>query len=407
MDLSEKSILIIEDTESQRLLLTSILQEIGVGTVLTARDGLEGIRAARYYKPDLVLLDIGLPKVDGFEVCRKIRLFANKMILPIIVITGLEKSESLEDIFELGANDYFEKPFSNEEIKHRISFYLEYCDMFQKLGELERYLHQDIRVAKSVQHNTLPPLESAVSRLSSLGIDFHVYVDETNLGGDSWGVRYLDSGEPVFFLFDVTGHGINAAINNSFITSFANSVFQEFKSKSASNFDPAQFLQKLNHIIYDNSETETFCSAACFVVCGNFLKYSGCGLPEIKALNVYEGIHETWSCKGLPLGVTLESFSPTNGVIQDLEHKTVLAMTDGLIESLPDVVLSDTNTDQDLYEYGLLPGDMLLNSILKNMSKDKNLSSSEDFLQSILNDFSGRQFNLTSDDITMLAIRKQ
>lgn len=401
MDVRQKSILIVEDTEFERLILSEILKDMGVANIYAAKDGLEGVRAARYYKPDLVLLDIGLPKIDGFEVCKKIRHFANKMTLPVIVITGRDKSESLEKIFDLGANDYFEKPFSKDEIKNRILFYLEYSEMFQKLGEMERYLNRDIKVAKSVQRKTLPSLNTAVNRLRRRGIDFYAYIDESNLGGDSWGLRYLEDDTPVFFIFDVTGHGINAAINNSFITGFANSVFREFKNCPAPDFDPVSFLQKLNAIICDNSQTETFCTAACFAVDGSEVRYAGCGLPEIKTLRMTDGSLESWPCHGLPLGISSANFSPTRGIIHDFDEKFILAMTDGLIESLPGgSSVQNFGTGPDL-----LPGETFLHTCLGQIYQESDAKTPEDIIQSILYNFSEHGFNLLSDDITVLALR--
>lgn len=400
MDVSQKSILIVEDTEFERLILSEILKDMGVANVYVAKDGLEGVRAARYYKPDLVLLDIGLPKIDGFEVCKKIRHFANKMTLPVIVITGRDKSESLEKIFELGANDYFEKPFSREEIVNRILFYLEYSEMFQKLGEMEQYLNRDIQVAKSVQRKTLPALNTAVNRLRKRGVSFHVYIDEGNLGGDSWGLRYLEDGTPVLFIFDVTGHGINAAINNSFITGFANSVFREFKSCPVADFDPVAFLQKLNAIICDNSQTETFCTAACLTVDGSTVRYAGCGLPEIKTLHMTDGTLESWPCHGLPLGISTQSFSPTQGIIDSFDEKFILAMTDGLIESLPDGLFGQNISAGPEF----LPGEAFLHTCLGQIYQESEAKTPEDIIQSILYNFSEHGFNLSSDDITILAL---
>ena len=103
-----KMILIIEDEESIQNIIKAFLEDAGY-TVVLAADGLEGIEQFRANKPDLVLLDLMLPKIDGFAVCEILR---RESRVPIIMLTALDDEDSQMKGFDALADDYITKPFS-------------------------------------------------------------------------------------------------------------------------------------------------------------------------------------------------------------------------------------------------------------------------------------------------------
>ena len=103
-----KMILIIEDEESIQNIIKAFLEDAGY-TVVLAADGLEGIEQFRENKPDLVLLDLMLPKIDGFAVCEILRRESH---VPIIMLTALDDDDSQMKGFDALADDYITKPFS-------------------------------------------------------------------------------------------------------------------------------------------------------------------------------------------------------------------------------------------------------------------------------------------------------
>ncbi len=103
-----KTILVIEDEESIQNIIKAFLEDAGY-TVILATDGLEGIEQFRKYRPDLVLLDLMLPKIDGFAVCEILRKESH---VPIIMLTALDDDASQMKGFDALADDYITKPFS-------------------------------------------------------------------------------------------------------------------------------------------------------------------------------------------------------------------------------------------------------------------------------------------------------
>src|SRR5690242_11078620 len=111
-----QKILIIEDEEGIIHLLNLYLKDAGY-TVVAAHDGADGLALHAREHPDLVILDIMLPAIDGFEVCRRIRAWSNT---PILMLTARIAEDDRINGLELGADDYLAKPFSPRELVSRV-----------------------------------------------------------------------------------------------------------------------------------------------------------------------------------------------------------------------------------------------------------------------------------------------
>jgi len=123
----KKKILIIEDTEFMKKLISDVLKEAGY-EVVTASSGEEGLQKVREEKPDLVLLDVVMPGMDGFEVCRILREDESNNLMPIIMLTAQENEDHKLEGLELGADDYIIKPFNSRELVSRVRYTLKRID---------------------------------------------------------------------------------------------------------------------------------------------------------------------------------------------------------------------------------------------------------------------------------------
>lgn len=112
-------VLVVEDEPVSRLLLTRLLGQEGA-EVLTCASGEEALRTLALQNLDVVILDIGLPGIDGFEVCRRIRRHERCREVPVLMVTGLGDQASRRSGFEVGADDFITKPFDAIEMKLRI-----------------------------------------------------------------------------------------------------------------------------------------------------------------------------------------------------------------------------------------------------------------------------------------------
>ena len=118
--MSAESIVIIEDDSAIRSILSITLKGAGFAIVKEAETGDEGLRLVKELKPSLVLLDLMLPGIDGFTVCKKIRESAETASTPVIMLTARSEEEDIVRGLECGADDYITKPFSRQVLLARI-----------------------------------------------------------------------------------------------------------------------------------------------------------------------------------------------------------------------------------------------------------------------------------------------
>ena len=116
-------ILVIEDNERNRYLMTIILEKNGY-QVITAQDGEAGLEAACRERPDLILLDIQLPVMDGYEVARRLKENPESKDIPIVAVTSFAMAGDRERILAAGCEGYIEKPINPETFVEEIEKYL-------------------------------------------------------------------------------------------------------------------------------------------------------------------------------------------------------------------------------------------------------------------------------------------
>jgi DNA-binding response OmpR family regulator len=112
-------ILAADDDEDILELVTFRLERSGY-TVVQARDGEEAFQLAREKQPDLAVLDVMMPKMDGFELTRRLRADETTSRIPIILLTARAQDADLQQGFDAGADDYIRKPFSPQELRARV-----------------------------------------------------------------------------------------------------------------------------------------------------------------------------------------------------------------------------------------------------------------------------------------------
>lgn len=118
-----KKVLVVEDEKNIALTLKMSLESEGY-TVKIATNGLDAIQVAQEYKPDLIFLDIILPKVNGYLVCEALRQEIDTKNIPVIFMSAKNQEEDIKKAYEIGGDEYLIKPFSYEQIKELTKKYL-------------------------------------------------------------------------------------------------------------------------------------------------------------------------------------------------------------------------------------------------------------------------------------------
>ncbi|MEC5159287.1 two-component system, NtrC family, sensor kinase [Janthinobacterium sp. CG_23.3] len=137
------TVLIIDDTPANVAVLADYLEDQGL-RVVVAQDGEEGLERAQFVRPDLILLDVMMPGMDGFETCRQLKLRAELKDIPVIFMTALTDSSNVVNGFAVGGVDYVTKPIQIEEVLARINTHLSMRAMHQQLSEQNLVLRQEV-----------------------------------------------------------------------------------------------------------------------------------------------------------------------------------------------------------------------------------------------------------------------
>ena len=181
-ELSECRVLVVDDMKANVDMLVEALR--GEHKLSVALDGEAALRAVQKSPPDLLLLDIVMPGLDGYEVCRRLRADPATREIPIMFLSSLEDVKDKAKGFELGANDYLTKPFEILEVKARVRSLLKakaYADAIRAAQD------RDLAIAREIQMGILPSDVASIGR--SLGFDVHAMIEPArHVGGDLYEV---------------------------------------------------------------------------------------------------------------------------------------------------------------------------------------------------------------------------
>lgn len=213
-NLKDTRVLIVDDQEPNRKLLAALVSSMGVGAIEHARDGVEGLEKLAAFKPDLVLLDIMMPNMDGFEMCRRLRQNPEWRDLPVLVNTALSEPRERVECFDAGATDMVVKPINAPEVLARVRIHLENRMLLNTLRQFHERVAQELSMASQMQGSLLPDRDRLDRIQDRFGLSVASrFETSSELGGDFWQVRELDDGRLGFVLADFSGHGVSAALN--------------------------------------------------------------------------------------------------------------------------------------------------------------------------------------------------
>lgn len=253
----QAKILVVDDEPRNVKILQIQLNARGY-TVYTAADGLEALDIVEKEMPDLILLDINMPKMDGFEVVRRIRTNETTEFIPIVMITALRDTrENRIKSIEAGADDFIEKPFDSLEVLARVRSLLRIKQYQDTLAKHNARLEEELQMARSIQEILIP--QDGVQELSGFRIASRC-CPEMAVGGDFFDIWEIAPNRLGVFISDVMGHGVSAA----FVTVFIKTILAEFQQQIEDN--PGYLLEILNTRFNDLISSRLFMFATAF--CG-------------------------------------------------------------------------------------------------------------------------------------------
>jgi len=291
-------VLVVDDSKFSREILARFLSWVGLSKIEFAVDGVEGLRKLEASGADLVILDIDMPRMNGLDLCRRIRANPAWADLPILMQTSASSDPAGVRSFEAGASDIISKPVNPGECMARVRLHLEKQFFLRNLTAFHRRLNSDLTLARSMQLSLIPDQRTlaAVGHARSLRIEGH-FEPSDELGGDFWTLFELDGDRIGILVADFSGHGISAAINTFRFHTLIERI-------PPHGYEPAEWLSMLNRPLKDLLPVGQFATCFYCIVDARIgtLSYAAAGAPS--PVIHTEGAARFIDASGLMLGVS-------------------------------------------------------------------------------------------------------
>lgn len=200
---SDFKLLIVDDVQTNVLLLKALLGREGY-SIMVANNGQEALSRVEIELPDLILLDVMMPEIDGFEVAAKLKENERYAEIPIMFLTALDDTESIVKGFKLGASDFISKPFRKEELmvrlRHQLSLVAARKIILQQTEELKKTIDNRDKLYSVIAHDLRSPMASMKMLLNTLMMS----VDRGKIDPDVYDMLEMSNktSEEVFSLLD-------------------------------------------------------------------------------------------------------------------------------------------------------------------------------------------------------------
>ncbi|MFZ3044863.1 MAG: SpoIIE family protein phosphatase [Desulfatirhabdiaceae bacterium] len=337
MDKPQESILLVDDQPANLQVLSQTLENIGCKQ-LFAKNGESALAIAQKVRPDLILLDIMMPGIDGFEVCRRLKTNPDTQKIPVIFLSALDETSDKVRGLQLGAVDYVAKPFQPEEVIARVNTHLMIHRLSTEVQMQRDELEHELQVVSQLQRNLLP---ERLPEIDGLKLAVH-YETSRYTGGDYYDVVVLPDGRLTILVADAEGHSAPATVMMAMTCAL-------FRSCSTCLGEPDQMLAYINENL-------------CKVNRGSFVTaiYAVYDIPS-RTLKMARA--------GNPLPIL---YKPSERTATELSCEGVLIMG---LEAYAEVPVTEVT---------LLPGDQLLfytDGVTDRLNEDKKFYGTERLLQ--------------------------
>lgn len=326
--IAESHIIVVDDDKTSLSLLQHTFAKHHFTNVAAFTSGQQALDYCRFNTPDLIIIDLLMPGMTGFDLCQELRKLKSLNTVPIFAYTALENPHQRISVFDLGASDVLHKPVMEDELVARCKLHLERRHILRDLHAYRDKVNQDLTLAREMQNLLMPDAEAIAAMEAQYQVEISTYFEPSLLiGGDFWGATPIDANRFMIFTGDFTGHGVTAAIN----------VFRFYTLREKMNKEiwaaPSYLLNIINRRLFDILPVELFATVFYGVVDKekNELAYTLAGSPSPLILRAC-GKVELVKGKGLPLAAVQSPGYKTH-TVPFYSGDTLVMYTDALIEA--------------------------------------------------------------------------
>jgi serine phosphatase RsbU (regulator of sigma subunit) len=319
--MSQSKVLVVEDHPVSRKMLEAMLRKSYL--VISAASGREAISLVEDVKPDLVLLDIEMPEMDGFQTLEILRQGVIDQAVPVIFLTAREDAESRDRGLEAGAVDYLTKPYDKQELSIKVKNHLALYEARKEIELKNRIMAREMEMASQLQSSLLPAVLP-----SDENLDFSVvYRPVSKAGGDFYDLIAFSDSSIGFVQVDVSGHGVASAMIGAMFKMVFHSVSMRTNSPSA-------LLAAINDQLFDVLPDSDFLTVFYGVINPETLDlaFSNAGHPMPFLYRGSTGSIEELSSGG-PLIGAFPAMEYDEGLTRVRPGDKILVFTDGVTET--------------------------------------------------------------------------
>lgn len=336
-------VLVIEDEAFNRMLLRKLLAEHGA-EIRECDHGGAALAMAKKFRPDVAIVDVQLPDIDGFTVCRQLKSDPLTADVPVIILTALSDIADLEVGFEAGALDYIRKPFNPRELLVRVRNAVELKRRGDSLRQWKDRTSRELALASALQRTILSMHPHLHERLR-----IHpAYHPTGELGGDFYDVVPLPDGRLAIYVGDVAGHGVGPAIVSTLLKASLSELLPRHAAQG-----PARVCNELHtRFLRQLDMPSLFATLFLAFVDVERRQWTclSCGHPAPVIPSAFADLRPALDQRGgPPIGLALAPAAPFSAQDEVTFHApadaTLLFITDGLLDARPQGGSPDDNRE--------------------------------------------------------------
>jgi phosphoserine phosphatase RsbU/P len=344
------ALLVVDDNEDNRYTLTRRLSREGYTNLTTANNGREALDLLQSKPFDLVLLDIMMPDLNGYEVLEQMKVSPKLQNVPVIMISATGEIESVIRCIELGAEDFLPKPFNPTLLRARVGATLEKKRLRDEVRASLARLEYEMDEARRLQLGMLPRVFPICTPEQPVEV-YALMEPAREVGGDLYDCFYASDHLFCFLVGDVSGKGASAAMFMARTRSLMRMALELSRQTGAEQMTPARVAEAVNRELCQNNDDRMFVTVFLGLLdtTTGVLAYTNAGHPVPHVLRA-SGETAQMVCKPeMPLGVRGKIEYQTSTIVLR-PGDAVFVISDGIVEAM--------NVDGELYSLERLNADL-------------------------------------------------
>jgi sigma-B regulation protein RsbU (phosphoserine phosphatase) len=334
MSPAESALLIVDDNEDNRYTLTRRLQREGYQNLTSASDGQQALDLLKSRPFDLVLLDVMMPGLNGYEVLERMHADSRLRHIPVIMISAVHEIDSVIRCIELGAEDYLAKPFNPTLLRARVGASLEKKRLRDEIVSYLDQIEGELQAARQIQLSMVPT-EFLVPTPDRPVEVYATLEPARRVGGDLYDFFWGEDGRMYFVVADVSDKGAPAALFMARTKTMIRLIATLYRLPDGAPMEPHRIIEKVNEGLSLENQQGMFVTVFLGILDPEkaMLSYTNAGHNLPYLLRNGDGISVLDGARGKPLGIR-PTFTYQTESCKLVPGDGLFVYTDGITEAL-------------------------------------------------------------------------